>query len=168
MSLEEIDPFKAPFCSRTRHWTEGADHGAIVVGQDMSLLVIFASETSVVIFAAQSGTFSWPWIADWLGYPESLDEELPTVKSIHITLRNEWQRVSLLLTIQIRSKLTLTLFKALGFNGNHIIGTFSSVNTTKSGSLKFASSCVDSRRSKRMRSWKRVCSVARTALGMQW
>ena len=67
-----------------------------------------------------------------------------------------------LLTIKKQSELTLT-----PFNGNHIIGIFSSVNTTRSGSLKVASSCVAPRRLKWMRLWKCVCSIASTALGTQ-
>jgi hypothetical protein len=91
VSLEDIDPVKAPFSNRTRQRAERADHGALEVGQDMSLLVILANETSAMIFAAQDRAFSWAWIVGRLRHPESLDEKLPAIKTIHITLRSECQ-----------------------------------------------------------------------------
>ena len=85
MPLEEIDPDKGFFCSRTRRWTEGANYRASVMSQNMSLFVIFASEASVMVFATQDGAFFWASI-DRLGSPEIFDEKLSTIEPIHIPL----------------------------------------------------------------------------------
>lgn len=56
VTLEHIGAVEALFGSFTAVGTEAADHGALVVGQGVSVLVVFASETFLVVLARHDRT----------------------------------------------------------------------------------------------------------------
>lgn len=61
MSLEDVGSVEALFGWRPRSWAEAADHGAFVVGQGVSVLIVLSSEAFLVIFTGQDGAFFGPF-----------------------------------------------------------------------------------------------------------
>lgn len=59
MAFEDIGPVEALLGGGARAWTEAADHGALVMGQSMSVFVVFSCETLLIVFACQDGAFFW-------------------------------------------------------------------------------------------------------------
>jgi hypothetical protein len=57
VSLENIGPVEALLGGRARAWAEAAHHGTLVMGQGVSIFVILACKTFLVVLASQDGTF---------------------------------------------------------------------------------------------------------------
>lgn len=56
MPLEDVCSVEALLGSRARARTEPTDHGTLVVGQSVSILVVFACEALEVVFTGDNGT----------------------------------------------------------------------------------------------------------------
>lgn len=59
MSFEDIGSVEALLCGRAGARAKTADHGALVMGQSMSILVVLSGKALLVVFTCQDGTFLW-------------------------------------------------------------------------------------------------------------
>lgn len=59
VSLEDISPVEALLCGAAAARAETADHGALVVRQGVSVLVVLASKALGVVFTG------WDWALLW-------------------------------------------------------------------------------------------------------
>ena len=57
MSLEDISTVEAFLGGRPRAWTEVAHHGALVVRQSVTILVVFAREAFLMVFTSDDRAF---------------------------------------------------------------------------------------------------------------
>ena len=62
MSLENISAVEALLGSAAAAWAEAADHGPRIVGQSVSVLVVFSSEPLCVVFARGDWALLGPFV----------------------------------------------------------------------------------------------------------
>ena len=57
MTFEDVGSIKALLGCRARAWTETAHHRTLVMGQGVSILVILARESLLIVLTSENGTF---------------------------------------------------------------------------------------------------------------
>lgn len=61
VSLEDVGPVEALFYRRARARAETAYHGTLVMGQGVSILVVFSRKAFLIVLTVQDWTFFWPF-----------------------------------------------------------------------------------------------------------